>query len=281
MNTTVPGPGIGASWFVYLLLAAVLVGGCKSTGGGYYQDDGPPRGVSASDIEKIPNAVPKLEPRSKTGNNPYTALGKKYYPMQTASGYREVGWASWYGKKFHGRRTSSGETYDMLAMTAAHPTLPLPTYVKVRNLKNDRSVIVKVNDRGPFLHDRIIDLSYAAAYKLGVVATGTGWVEVHTVTPASAQKVSADRDAYQPINKPLLPGAKMFVQYGAFSVRSNALDLRNRLQADGFSPFIEQGIHNGRDVYRVRVGPYSEISEADQVTKKSRKSGYETKLVIE
>ena len=157
-------------------------------GGGYYRDDGPPRGVSKSDVEAIPDAVPKLEPLSETGNRPYKALGKKYYPVKSALGYSERGVASWYGKKFHGARTSSGEKYDMLAMTAAHRTLPLPTYVKVRSLQNGKSVIVKVNDRGPFLHNRLIDLSYAAAYKLGVVSTGTGLVEVTTVTPASYQQ---------------------------------------------------------------------------------------------
>ena len=135
------------------------------------------------DVSKIPDAIPKQEPRAATGNKAYTALGVRYTPMADARGYRERGVASWYGKKFHGRPTSSREPYDMYAMTAAHKTLPLPSYVRVRNLQNGRAVVVRVNDRGPFLHDRVIDLSYAAAHKLGIVGTGTGLIEVEAVEP--------------------------------------------------------------------------------------------------
>ena len=261
-----------------LVVFAVLEG-CGSRGG-YYQDDGPPRGVSSADIEKIPNAVPKKEPRSKTGNNPYVALGKKYYPMKSAQGYKESGVASWYGKKFHGRRTSSGEKYDMMGMTAAHRTLPLPTYVKVRNLASGKSVIVKVNDRGPFLHNRVIDLSYAAAAKLGVVTTGTALVEVTAVNVNSSLN-SASYATSTPITARSVSGPKLYVQYGAFSVKSNALELQRKLSNYGFKAFIEQGSLNGSDVYRVRVGPYSQVSEVDAITARSRQIGYETKLVIE
>ena len=261
------------------LAVVVVVAGCGSRGG-YYRDDWPPRGVSKSDVEGIPDAVPKQEPLSETGNRPYKALGKKYYPMKSALGYSERGVASWYGKKFHGARTSSGEKYDMLAMTAAHRTLPLPTYVKVRGLQNGKSVIVKVNDRGPFLHNRLIDLSYAAAYKLGVVSTGTGLVEVTTVTPASYQQ-QASYTIGAPVSARSVSRPKLFVQYGAFTVKSNAQDLQRRLSSHGFNPVIEQGIHNGGDIYRVRAGPYSRVSEIDQITARSRQIGFETKIIIE
>ncbi len=262
-----------------VLVIVVALAGCGSRGG-YYKDDGPPRGISKSDIERIPDAVPKLEPLSETGNRPYTALGKKYYPMKSAHGYKQKGVASWYGKKFHGARTSSGEKYDMFAMTAAHRTLPLPTYVKVRSLKNGKSVIVKVNDRGPFLHNRVIDLSYAAAYKLGVVATGTGLVEVTAVTPLSAQQ-QASYPVQVPLSTRRVSGPRLYIQYGAFTVKSNAQDLQRRLSVHGFDTFIEHGANNGGDIYRVRTGPYSQVGEIDQITSRSRRSGYETKLIIE
>ena len=145
-------------------------------GGAYYQDDGPGDNAPA-DIDAIPDAVPQAEPLHRFANRPYAVLGRNFVPLATASGYRARGIASWYGKKFHGQKTSSGELYDMYAMTAAHPTLPIPSYVRVTNPGNQRSVIVRVNDRGPFHADRIIDLSYTAAYKLGYVNTGSTLVE--------------------------------------------------------------------------------------------------------
>jgi rare lipoprotein A len=161
----------------------VAGGGDSGSGGGgrYYQDDGPPRSGAGPDPDSVPDAVPRNEPLSRTGNAPYTALGLSFTPMRDARGYRKVGYASWYGRKYHGNRTSSGEPYDMFSMTAAHPVLPLPTYVQVRNLANNRTVVVKVNDRGPFLGGREIDLSYMAARKLGMVESGTARVEVRTV----------------------------------------------------------------------------------------------------
>ena len=267
-----------------LLMGLVLTIAACSSKNGYYRDDGPPRGVTKSDIERIPDAVPKNEPRSSTGNRPYKALGKTYHPMPSAQGYKERGVASWYGKKFHGNRTSSGEKYDMLGMTAAHRVLPLPTYVRVRSLDNGRSVIVKVNDRGPFLHNRLIDLSYAAAYKLGIVATGTGLVEVSVVQPGSISQraVAKPKPVYQvPVSSHSVSGPKLFVQFGAFTIKSNAENMRRRLYSHGFDPVIEPGLHNGRHIYRVRVGPYSQVSEVDQVTANSRQYGYETKIIIE
>ncbi len=148
--------------------------------GGYYLDDGPGENPPAN-LDSIPDAVPKEEPMQPRLNKPYVALGQTYRPMPTVQSYKMRGIASWYGKRFHGKKTSSGELYDMYAMTAAHTVLPLPSYAKVTNLANGRSVVVRINDRGPFKKDRIIDLSYAAAYKLGLIARGSGLVEVEAV----------------------------------------------------------------------------------------------------
>ena len=182
--------------FISLMLVFALIAGCSSkptrtttpsTGeparaGGYYQDDGPGRNPPAN-LDQIADATPRWEPLHRFANRPYTVLGRDYVPSTELKPYRERGTASWYGRKFHQQKTSMGETYDMYAMTAAHPTLPLPSYVRVTNLANGRSVVVRVNDRGPFLHDRIIDLSFAAAQKLGYANQGSARVEVESLLP--------------------------------------------------------------------------------------------------
>ncbi|MBE0624074.1 MAG: septal ring lytic transglycosylase RlpA family protein, partial [Burkholderiales bacterium] len=150
-------------------------------GGGYYQDDGPGDNPPAN-LDQIADAEPRFEPLARAANNPYTVFGQQYVPRKTLAPYRARGVGSWYGRKFHGQRTSSGEIYDMYAMTAAHTTLPIPSYARVTNLANERSVIVRINDRGPFLAGRIIDLSYAAAYKLGYTGAGSASVEVESIT---------------------------------------------------------------------------------------------------
>ena len=175
-------------------MAAVLAA-CSSTKtrpGGFYQNDGPPDRVPA-DILRTPDAVPRVEPVHRFANRPYTALGRSYTPMTEDKPFRQRGLASWYGRQFHGNRTSSGEIYDMFAMTAAHPTLPIPSYVRVRHLRSGATVIVRVNDRGPFKPDRVIDLSYAAAVRLGYAAAGTAEVEVVRLTHADIRggRVSA------------------------------------------------------------------------------------------
>ncbi|HYG42763.1 MAG TPA: septal ring lytic transglycosylase RlpA family protein, partial [Bordetella sp.] len=167
---------------------AVLVAGCSSPGtrkaGGYYQDDGPGANPP-SDLDNIPDAVPRLEPLASGANRPYTVFGKRYVPVvDDEQSYQERGIASWYGKKFHGKRTSIGEVYDMYAMTAAHPTMPLPSYARVTSGINGRTVVVRVNDRGPFHSDRIMDLSYAAARKLGIIGPGSGEVTVERILPS-------------------------------------------------------------------------------------------------
>lgn len=178
---------------IVITAVCALLAACGSTGGKYYQDDGPPRFRKGPDPSRVPDAVPRHEPLARSGNAPYTALGQRFTPMRDAAGFRQVGYASWYGRKYHGNRTSSGEIYDMYAMTAAHPVLPLPTYVSVRNLGNGRQAVVKVNDRGPFLRNRVIDLSYMAARKLGIVETGTAKVEVTAVFPGDAPAPPPDR----------------------------------------------------------------------------------------
>lgn len=175
-------------------MAAVLTA-CSTTKtrpGGFYQNDGPPDRVPA-DILRTPDAVPRVEPFHRFANRPYTALGRSYTPMTEDKPFRQRGLASWYGRQFHGNRTSSGEIYDMFAMTAAHPTLPIPSYVRVRHLGSGATVVVRVNDRGPFKPDRVIDLSYAAAARLGYASIGTAEVEVVRLTHAEIRggRVSA------------------------------------------------------------------------------------------
>ena len=174
--------------------------------GGYLAGDGPGADTPAN-LDSIPDAVPKNEPLHRYANRPYIALGKTYTPMTAVGNFKERGIASWYGKKFNGERTSSGEIYDMYAMTAAHPTLPLPSYARVTNLANHKSVIVRVNDRGPFMKDRIIDLSYTAAYKLGIIGDGSSEVEVESINPNVIVKtIAVSTVQSQPLeNSPPVP----------------------------------------------------------------------------
>lgn len=215
--------------------------------------------------DEIPDAVPRDESRSKYGNpDSYEVFGKRYYVMGSSEGFRQKGDASWYGTKFHGQRASSGETYDMYAMTAAHKTLPLPTYVEVKNLNNGRKAIVKVNDRGPFHDGRIIDLSYAAATKLGVVATGTAPVEIRVV----------DKIVNEQREKPVVgideeyidENGKLYVQIAAFSTEENALKLIADLRKKKFhSVRIHVDNNGGKLVYRVRIGPVPTDHVAEKV----------------
>jgi rare lipoprotein A len=163
-----------------------------SRGGGYYQDDGPGDNPPAN-LDQIEDAEPRLEPLNRAANNPYTVFGQQYVPYKALTPYRQRGVGSWYGRKFHGQRTSSGAPYDMYAMTAAHATLPIPSYARVTNLANGRSVIVRVNDRGPFHSGRLVDLSYAAAYKLGYAGAGSASVEVESITRVDMPMIAAQR----------------------------------------------------------------------------------------
>jgi len=225
-------------------------------GGGLYAphiQDGAPG--NAPDIASLPEPVPRPEPRARYGNHsPYTVLGRSYHVLQDARGYVERGIASWYGTKFHGRATSSLEPYDMYAFTAAHKTLPLPTWVRVTNLENGRSLVVRVNDRGPFAHDRLIDLSYAAAVRLGVHVKGTALVEVRALDPVDGEPpppatVTARSDA---------PGdaGRAFVQVGSFADRGNAELLAGRLRDRLREPVrVEEALVGALRLFRVRFGP--------------------------
>ncbi len=267
------------------LMFAVLAAGCASTGepaseqkeglpilaapdavpdskprpGGYYKDDGPGDNPPA-DLASLPDAVPKSEPLHRYANRPYTVFGVGYTPVSSVQGYKERGIASWYGKKFHGQKTSSGEVYDMYGMTGAHKTLPIPSYARVTNLSNGSSVVVRINDRGPFHAQRIIDLSYAAAFKLGFVSTGSARVEVEGILAGdSAATVAAEA----PNSAPAAAGASapapanVYLQVGAFSSRRNAEDLRSRVarQLAWLSDAVQ--VLSIGNLWRLHVGPYA------------------------
>lgn len=268
-------------WLLLPPLLLLLLSACGTlprSSGGYYEDDGPGANPPAN-IASIPDAVPKAEPRAASGNNPYSVSGTTYYPLADANGYHARGIASWYGRKFNGKRTSSGEPYDMYAMTAAHKTLPLPSYVRVRNLQNGRAIVVRVNDRGPFLSNRLIDLSYAAAAKLGILGTGTGVVEVDALSPdetgtqfagtgtrtypiqiissaaaaeelppsqaktetlPAAPKKSGEISAASTRAEAKTEAPKLYLQVGAFTQRDNAVQLRDRLDHAALRPVFVQ-----------------------------------------
>ena len=242
----------GRSIALYLLLVSLL-SGCSffrdKSSGAYFEDDGPPAG--GPNPTSVANAVPRPEPLSRIGNAPYEVYGVTYVPMRKVSvGHVETGEASWYGRKFDGRNTSNGDVYDMFGMTAAHKTLPLPTYVQVRNLANGREVVVRVNDRGPFLGGRILDLSYMAAQKLGVVATGTANVRIEVIdgpVPAKTpvQSITLDR-----------PEAVFFLQAGSFRLATNAHRLKADLTGAGVTGIRVVTVQIGQNLYhRVQVGP--------------------------
>ena len=267
----------------------VVLSGCggiltSPSKGKYYSDDGPPPDYMDNHI--VPDAVPRVEPKSRGGNpKSYVVFGKRYYVMDNSKGYKERGIASWYGKKFHGRRTSNGEIYDMYAMTAAHKTLPLPTYVEVQNIKTGKTIIVRVNDRGPFHEGRIIDLSYAAAQKLGTSGKGTGLVEVRAIDPLTWNK-QQQQPGYRTADTSgdANPDAKIYLQLGAFSSQGNAQRLLQKAVGHAISGvFIKQGTNSsGESIYRVRIGPLATIDMADNmITRLLQASFSEFHVVIE
>jgi rare lipoprotein A len=208
------------------------------------------------DVSNLAEPVPRREARAATGNrSPYTVLGKVYRVRDSADGYVERGVASWYGTKFNGRATSSGELYDICQFTAAHKTLPLPSYVRVTNLDNGRSLIVRVNDRGPFHDGRVMDLSYAAAVRLGVDRTGTARVQLEAVGPGEPRSPVAE--SVTPATDPLLEASgDVTLQVGSFAERDNARRLAQRLQDAGVDEVdVDHVERDGRDLWRVRVGP--------------------------
>ena len=246
-------------------------------GGGYLAGDGPGADVPAN-IDAIPDAVPRSEPLHRYANRPYVALGKTYTPLTSAGNFKERGIASWYGKKFHGQRTSCGEIYDMYGMTAAHPTLPIPSYARVTNTATNKSVVVRINDRGPFLHERVMDISYTAAHKLGILGSGSTEVEIESLAADASINVIAKADTVQskplekaePAVKSAAPaatateasGGNVYLQLGAFKSQDAAESFMAKMRAElgdigkQFSVFLKDGL------VRVHVGPFANQGEA-------------------
>jgi len=264
--------------FLCVFVLALALAACGSSpkrqsepGKGYYLDDGPGENPPPN-LESLPDAEPRVEPLNKYSNRPYTVLGKNYIPETRLVPYRARGMASWYGRKFHGQKTSSGEPYDMYAMTAAHPILPIPSYARVTSLRNNKSVVVRINDRGPFYSGRIIDLSYAAAHKLGIAAQGSGMVEVESVLPGAETLVAQAPKPAEPAPPPaptqVVPAAVeaggIYLQLGAFGSQDNADQFLARLRSQlawlgkTLSIFTREGL------FRVHAGPYASRSEAQQ-----------------
>jgi len=273
----------GAGRKVWLILAglALLTGGCAGqrpavSRYAQAQDSAPQRLI---DVSQVKDAVPREEPLSRYGNPvSYVVQGKRYRTRTSSKGYTERGIASWYGTKFHGHRTSSGEPYDMYRMSAAHKTLPLPTYARVTNLKNGKSVIVKINDRGPFHENRLVDLSYAAAARLGILGEGTGLVEVTAIDAATYHPVPA-KPRIAPSQPKVAAGTvapsppahrpSLYLQLGAFSNRGNAERLQAKLSGVNLPGVLQisTGTANNQPVYRVRIGPLASVETADQLTR--------------
>lgn len=279
-----------------ICLLCGLIAACGARkGGGYYMDDGPGDNPPA-DLDRVPDAVPKIEPLARGPNLPYTALGKSFTPDTSGRPYRAQGRASWYGRKFHGKPTSSGERYDMYGMTAAHPTLPIPSYVRVTRVSTGKTVVLRVNDRGPFLASRVIDLSYVAAYKLGVVAPGSAEVIVERIMPEEMRGWRAQAPTTSPPKAPATPPptpvqtpvamatsnvqvntvspSGFYLQAGAFSdpgrAQSMAADLNGKVPPDlGASVKIEQ---SSGSLYRVRIGPFASRDAATQASERLRNS---------
>ena len=297
--------------FVIAAALAITLGGCGTTPkrepstktpprpGGYYLDDGPGASPPAN-LDSIPDAVPRAKPINRGTSRPYVVMGRSYTPMASHLPYRARGIATWYGRRYHGKPTASGEPYDMYAMTAAHTTLPIPSYARVTNVKNGRSVVVRINDRGPFVDGRIIDLSYTAAHRIGVLGGGSATVEVEAILPGSygstlaapaqpdvaapmreSPPSIAARDPGWPVSLPAAPGplpaphaeqpvsvaaeaAGHYLQLGAFASRENAENFLTRMktQMEGLGDNLQVFARDG--LYRVHAGPYASQSEARQ-----------------
>jgi len=290
---------------VSLICGLLLLAGCTSNPPSRYQQaqDSAPR--YDKDVGNIPNAIPKVEPRSKGGNkSPYRVFGKQYWVMPSSLGYSAIGTASWYGSKFHGHLTSNGETYNMYSMTAAHKSLPIPTYLKVTNLINSRHVIVRVNDRGPFHGDRLLDLSYAAATKLGYAKQGTATVRIEAIDPVAwnRSKLPVAPLAQQPAAMPVAAAIaantspiaapttsaieltaenKIFLQVGAFTNFDSALQLKQRLQSLTNEPvMVTLDQQRTPNLHKVHVGPVGDMSTAQQVRELINSNGLGLALIL-
>ncbi|HET7314253.1 septal ring lytic transglycosylase RlpA family protein [Salinisphaera sp.] len=292
-------PALASALASALTGALLVLSGCasspgpKSRGGGYYQNDGPPKNIDI-DLSKIPDAVPKDMPLSEYGNpSSYTALGKRYYVLKSAAGFTQTGLASWYGRQFDGERTSSGEPYDMFAMTAAHKSLPIPTWVRVTNLENHKQVVVKINDRGPFHEGRIIDLSYVAARRLGIVDEGSAPVRIRTVTPETLDQPYVENNAPEHADPPvplrraqnppsdpdetIAPVASL--QIGAFSTAGHASRAKAHANAAGVGPVAVIPPSPDMSLYRVRVGPFSSSAAQQRAKQQLAAAGFPVREV--
>lgn len=254
------------------VLTSILLAGCGGgSGSAPVVRDGPGK---IRDFSHIPDAVPRVEPRSRGGNAPsYVVFGQRYQTLASSQGYRARGIASWYGSKFHGRKTANGEVYDMYAMTAAHRSLPIPTYVEVTNLENGRQIIVRVNDRGPFHDNREIDLSFAAAGRLGMLEKGTALVEVRAIDP-SAPGTPRVADA-----RGTMP--RIFLQAGSFRDAANASRLREQLQRKFARDVrIEEFMTDTGPLHRVQIGPVDSVELADQLASQMHTLGLQAPVVV-
>jgi len=275
--------------FLLPLVCASLLSACGSQKS-FVADSAP--SVHPSNIELTPDAIPKIEAKSRGGNpSSYEVFGETYYVMSSSENFVQRGIASWYGTKFHGNKTSNGETYDMYAMTAAHKTLPIPTYVEVNNVSTGKKIIVRVNDRGPFHDGRIIDLSYAAAAKLGTLKNGTSQVEIKAIDPRTYTALSLDtppatrkgdlRLRYV-VQKPLTSSKQkglLFIQVGAFESAENANKLKYELTNVLKTPVtVEPSGNTSEPLYLVRVGPYIRIKSADSTRLQLHELGYKNTI---
>lgn len=260
-------------------MVLVLLSGC----GTFSQDRDSAPAVSM-DWDKIPDAVPRNEPLSERGNPvSYAVNGRRYVVDRDVTEFKQRGVASWYGTKFHGRLTSSGDVYDMYKMTAAHKTLPLPSYVKVTNLRNQKQVIVKVNDRGPFVDNRIIDLSYAAAKKLGITRHGTADVEIEVVKPGANDETANETTSNTTTTVDNGGNATnhYYVQLGAFVQRAHAEQLRDQLGLHAISPVaISQKLKQGNTLFLVRVGPLAGKRQLQTMESRLAELGYHQSYII-
>tara|TARA_B100000795_G_scaffold2811_1_gene1958 strand:- start:290 stop:1144 length:855 start_codon:yes stop_codon:yes gene_type:complete len=266
--------------YIFTLIISFLFLGCQSidplfkegakknksegkSSGAYYLDDGPEENPP-DNLDEIPDAQPKYEALSKWASRPYVAFDKKYTPMKKIIPFKEEGYASWYGKRYHGKKTSIGEAYDMYQMTGAHKTLPLPCYIKVTNLKNKRSVIIRVNDRGPFVDNRIIDLSYAAAHRLRIIETGSELVRIEMVNPSLAKKNIKKTENVSSTNSSI---KYFYIQAGAFSSEDNASYLIKRLSKIQFRNSLNIKKLSKNSLHLVTIGPYDSKKNAEQALK--------------
>lgn len=262
---------------VVFLVVLLLLSGCASKSRyAMDQDTGPSEGFDASNI---PDAIPRYELRTKAGNkSPYTILGETYYVLESIAGFKQKGIASWYGKKFHGHKTSNGEIYSMYGMTAAHKTLPIPSYVRVTNLDNGRIVVVRVNDRGPFHEGRVIDLSYAAAQKLGYAGRGTANVELAVISiEGDASSTMVETAPKQP----LPAGHGYYVQVGAYSNPDSANKVKNLLEKWVTGQVsVTASVESQVTIHRVRVGPFSSKVDAEKLHDNLRQRNFGSPIIL-